>query len=212
MVYLRHVTHYAHKNLVSGISSWENKKKNCRNFYTLEKHNETLVNNINSVVKENDVLYFLGNWSFGGVDNIMIFRKKLICKNIHLILGNHDKVIFQKQRSFIGPGMFLSVSQIKNITIEDQKIVLCHFPMRTWENASKGAWMLHGHSHGTLHKYEKKRNFWRSLLPFIFKKQYYKTMDVGIDCHPEFKPYSFEGIKAIMEGRYNLNDVDQHKN
>ena len=29
-------------------------------------------------------------WSFNGFDKIIEFRNRLNCKNIHLILGNHD--------------------------------------------------------------------------------------------------------------------------
>jgi len=55
-----------------------------------------LVNNINKTVGENDILFCLGDWSFGNykngenISNIRKFRDQLICKNIHLILGNHD--------------------------------------------------------------------------------------------------------------------------
>lgn len=203
--------HYGHKNLVAGVTVWTDKRE-CRNFQTLEEHNATLVTNINKVVKENDVLYFLGDWSFGGVDNILAFRDKIKCRSIHLILGNHDKALYQKQKFLVESGKFLSISHIKNIKIEDQNIVLCHFPFRSWEKSGKGSWMLHGHCHGSLAKYEQKpKGFWATLFPFFFRKQYYKTMDVGIDTHPEFRPYSFEAIKVIMENKQILNDVDYHE-
>lgn len=202
--------HYGHKNLVKGISSWTNPIK-CRNFSTLEEHDEILVRNINKVVMENDILYFLGDWSFGNNENIMVFRNKINCRNVHLILGNHDRTLFQKQANFIGKDKFLSISQQKTIKVDDQEITLCHFPMRTWERAGKGSWMLHGHCHGTLEKYQKEiKGFWRKLFSFLITKEYYKTMDVGIDSHPEFRPYSFEAIKGFMENRINLIGIDHH--
>lgn len=81
--------HYGHKNLVKGISSWSD-KSGCRNFHTLEAHNEAIVRNINQKVPENATLICLGDWSFGGIENIWNFRKQIKCKDIHLILGNHD--------------------------------------------------------------------------------------------------------------------------
>jgi calcineurin-like phosphoesterase family protein len=47
----------------------------------------------NQTVAEDDVLYCLGDWSFGGIQNIWNFRKQLRCKTIHLIYGNHDNHI-----------------------------------------------------------------------------------------------------------------------
>ena len=37
-----------------------------------------------------DTLYHLGDWSFGGIENIWNFRKRINCKNIYLVPGNHD--------------------------------------------------------------------------------------------------------------------------
>ncbi len=52
--------------------------------------NDVIVDNINSIVGENDVLIHLGDWSFGGFDNIAEFRSRIVCKNVHLTYGNHD--------------------------------------------------------------------------------------------------------------------------
>ena len=81
--------HYGHKNICRGVSTWSNLKY-TRDFQSIEEMNYTLVNNINSYVKKDDDLYFLGDWSFGGIENIWEFRKKLNCTNIHFICGNQD--------------------------------------------------------------------------------------------------------------------------
>ena len=83
-------THFMHKNICIGVSEWDDKAKSCRNFQTLEEMNELIINNINKYVKEDDILYHLGDWSFGGIDNICEFRKQIKCKNIYLVPGNHD--------------------------------------------------------------------------------------------------------------------------
>lgn len=89
-VYFTSDTHFGHKNIVRGTTEWENARDKVRDFDTLEEHNQVLVDNINGMVKENDTLYHLGDWSFGGIENIWEFRRQLNCRNIHLILGNHD--------------------------------------------------------------------------------------------------------------------------
>lgn len=82
-------THYGHSNICSATTKWSNKDK-VRSFDSLEQMNQTLINNINDKIKEDDILFHLGDWSFGGLDNIWKFRKLIKCKNIYLILGNHD--------------------------------------------------------------------------------------------------------------------------
>lgn len=81
--------HYGHKNIVREVSEWSDTSR-CRDFNDVERMNHTIVDSINSTVRENDILFCLGDWSFGGVENVWKFRKRLVCKNIHLVLGNHD--------------------------------------------------------------------------------------------------------------------------
>ena len=95
-------THYGHKNIVKGVSDWTD-KSTCRNFKTIEEMNQAIVKKINQTVKEDDVLYHLGDWSFGGINNIWNFRKQINCKNIYLIYGNHDERIIDNSEL---PGVY----------------------------------------------------------------------------------------------------------
>lgn len=196
-IYFTSDTHYGHRNIVRGTSQWTDKSR-CRDFDTVEEHDQTLVDNINSVVKENDVLYCLGDWSFGGKDKILEFRRRLYVKDIRLILGNHDEHI---ERGLYND-LFTSVQHYKRTSIDKQMIVMSHFPMRVWDKSHHGSWMLHGHCHGTLSDYS--TSYEDTTIVNL-----YKTMDVGIDTHPEFRPYHFEEIREIMKDRVNLN-VDHH--
>jgi len=91
-------THYNHKNICRGVTEWRMPDgstpiEQTRDFTDLEKMNAAIVNGINGVVMQDDVLIHLGDWSFGGFDSILEFWGRLMCKNIYLILGNHDKHI-----------------------------------------------------------------------------------------------------------------------
>lgn len=220
--------HYGHSSIVRGESKWEN-KRGCRDFDTLKEHDETLINNINAVVKENDILFFLGDWSFGGFkdneafENVYLFRSKLKCKNIHFILGNHDHIIDDNKgdKDGVKPrDLFKSVSQYKEIRIIDDlngdgkalkyNFFLCHYAMRVWNKSHHGAIHLYGHSHNTLDE----------MTPLIANPTWigdgyyiknYRTMDVGVDCHPEFRPFSFREIIDIMNKRNVELEVDHHE-
>jgi hypothetical protein len=74
--------------------------------------------------------------------------------------------------------------------------------MRTWDRGHHGTWMLYGHSHGTLPDY-------LAGYDEMDRKQYFKTMDVGIDTHKEFRPYHIDELKTIMKDRVNLM-IDHH--
>ena len=179
-------THWGHKNIVKGCSDWGDLSR-CRNFETQKEHDETIVKNINRVVGYDDILYHLGDWSFGGDDNIWRFRQRINCRIIHLVGGNHDHLIRKNKILSTDKGLinakdlFTTYHELYEKKIAGRyDIVFCHYAMETWHKASKGAWMLHGHSHGGL------------------TKSPYKKMDVGIDCHPEFRPFHLEEVKEFM--------------
>ena len=113
------------------ISRWED-KSGCRNFKTLEEHNNSIVDSINSVVGQEDILYHLGDWSFGGVENVFRFRERIICQNVHIILGNHDENIYKNRDNC--HEVFESVNSYLELKIDDDLIVLSHWPMKIWNN------------------------------------------------------------------------------
>ena len=176
-------THYGHKNIVRGVSNWGN-KSGCRDFATIADMNDAMVDSINACVKEDDVLYHVGDLVMGLFQNVSEFRQRLNCRTIHLVLGNHDHNI-RKDRDGIQQ-LFTSVQQQSMICVEDEQMVLCHYPLHVWQNHHRGTWHLHGHTHGKLND------------PAFYQR---KVMDVGIDTHPEFRPYSFAEVKAILDQR-----------
>ena len=213
MIYFTSDTHYSHKNMVLGTSSWNHKKDSCRNYQTIEEHDKFIIDSINNIVGVNDILYHDGDLSFGGINNIWNFRKEINCLDIRLLLGNHDehikknkvlpncvryrgKIIDTDELPSGETGspvkareLFTSVENYMEITIEKQSIILMHYPIKSWNYADSGSWMLFGHLHGGLNDDE-------------FVKSH-KTMDVGIDW-TEFRPYSFEEIKEIMSKKLYL--------
>lgn len=195
-------THYHHKNICRGVSAWDEVDE-TRDFTCLEDMDNRIVENINSSVLANDTLYHLGDWSFGGRLNIYKFRQRLRCRNIHLIYGNHDKHIesnvaiettFEDEgNTYSGPmvtpqSLFSSVQPLLRVKLEGQEFTLCHYALRIWENAHKGAINLYGHSHGR--------------LPDSGLNQ----MDVGMDA-VNFHPISLEEVVRLMKAR-PVNNTD----
>ena len=177
MDYLGYVTHYGHKNICRGVTEWRNSVgdipiESTRPFNTIEKMNQKIVDNINDVVNENDWLFHLGDWSFGGYENIKKFRDRIICKNIILVLGNHDHHIENNKGDV--RDLFTHVFNYLTLYYDKREILLFHYPITSWNNMSRGSIHLHGHTH----------------LPDNQKFSKGRRMDIGIDGNTKFKPYN----------------------
>jgi calcineurin-like phosphoesterase family protein len=184
-VYITSDTHFGHKNIVRGVTNWRTQDgeipvESTRDFQTIEQMNERLIDGINHFVGQDDTLIMLGDVSFGGFDNIGIFLERLVCHNIHLILGNHDHHI-ENNRDFVR-GRFLSVQHYLEVNIEGLDFVLCHYPLQSWNGLNKGVIHLHGHVHLPPH-----RKFGNG-----------KRLDVGMDGNG-MDPYSISEIIKIMD-------------
>lgn len=195
--------HLGHRDIVLGVSSWADTSP-CRNFKTLQEHNETIIENINTYCKRGDRISMIGDFSLGGKDNVEKFRRKINCNNIEIAMGNHDIHIRKNYNNC--QSLFTNCKDILTRRIGKNSFVMCHYAMRTWAGASNGSIMLHGHNHGSLPPY-------RSLIirngKFIGYQPLFKTMDVGIDTHPEFRPYHIDEIKDIMAQRISLSNYDR---
>jgi calcineurin-like phosphoesterase family protein len=187
-VWITSDTHYGHKNICRGTTDWRLPDgsvpvHNTRDFASVEEMNEAIIKNINDVVMADDVLLFLGDWSFGGFDNIQKFRDRVACQNIHLIFGNHDHHIENNKNNV--QSLFSSVSHYRDVLFNNIKIKLMHYPISSWNGLSDGVLHLHGHMHFTNNK-----RFGSG-----------KRMDVGLDGNPNFAPYSLKECVKILESR-----------
>ena len=200
--------HYNHKNICRGTTNWrtlggEVPVEQTRDFDTLERMNQAILDGINWNVGQDDVLICLGDWSFGGFEFIKQFRDRIVCKNVHLVLGNHDHHIERNREN--SRELFSSVSEYLRIVVMEpvkkneskrHEFVCMHYPIQSWDGMNKGVIHLHGHVH----------------LPNERKFGNGKKMDVGFDGHPEFRPYNLlREIVLIMKNREQLSDMpDDH--
>lgn len=168
---------------------------------TDEMHGE-LIKRWNSVVGDDDTVYFLGDLSFAASGLTKWFAYSLKGK-IWAIAGNHDSV--DKLRSL---GRFEGVHEYgTEIGVKDedslasrgtqgyQKIVMSHYPILSWNNSHRGSFHLHGHCHGGLVR----------TMPDYYKR---KVMDVGCNMI-DYTPISYSQVKAIMLKK-DIAGVDGH--
>lgn len=170
-------THYGHSNIVKGCTKWKDDSM-CRDYTSIKEHNQDLVKRINETVQWNDILFHLGDWSFGGIENITKFRDQIHCENIHLVLGNHDKHI---ENDIDGIGtIFRSVSDRIHLQYDIHDFILDHYPQESWMGILKGWFHLFGHQHTNRIGSGRK-------------------MDIGIDKYGRLEsPYRIEEVIELL--------------
>ena len=183
-------THYGHSNICSATTNWVGAENTTRNFSSLDRMNDELVFWINQNVGENDILFHLGDWSFGGFDKIEEFRNRIVCKNIHLVLGNHDHHIERNkddiQRLFASVNHYVELdvrrpSEFTKGRMYKFNFVLMHYPIASWNRMNEGVMHLHGHVH----------------LPPHQRIAEGKAMDVGVDGH-NLEPISLDEVCNLL--------------
>jgi calcineurin-like phosphoesterase family protein len=143
-----------------------------RPFSTVEEMDAYMIKAWNEVVAKGDNVWYLGDFAFRCEPKRMRAIFSQLNGSKHLVPGNHDN----KDTLSLG---WASVGQIRDITADGQRLVLCHYGMRTWPGVHRGALHLYGHSHGRM----------------LGNSQ---CCDVGVDCF-DFRPVTLPTIRKVLE-------------
>lgn len=161
--------HFDHKNIIRYCS---------RPVTCVEEMNEVLITNFNLVVKPTDVVYMLGDISFGKLDRTINHLLQLNGRKF-LVPGNHDQVIMENMSSF--EQVFEDIlPPLTEISLLNRRFVLCHYPIEEWNGKWRGAIHVHGHQHG----------------PAIPKNG---RLDIGVDGHG-LAPWHAQDVINLLEG------------
>lgn len=156
-------SHFCHHGII-GMSQ--------RPFSSVEEMDEALIRGWNAVVRPIDTVHHLGDFAHRATPQ----RAKAIFDRLNgrkfLLVGNHDESA-TKKLPWAGPPL-----QMAEITVEGQRLVVCHYAMRAWPGQHRGVVQLYGHSHGRLPG---------SNL----------SLDVGVDCWG-YVPVSLSQIRQRL--------------
>jgi calcineurin-like phosphoesterase family protein len=182
----------------------------ARGYSSPEEHTKALIEKVNSKVGANDSLLYLGDFCLNSSpEDLDRYLDGINCRNIFMLWGNHnnplERIYKNLVKQYVGDiateiyplrwGKVIFVGNYLETIIENQIIVMSHYPMRVWNHMSHGSWMLSGHSH------------YNDIERHADWKQG-KSLDVGWDGLAA--PYSFEEIKKIMDTK-ELFLVDHHQ-
>lgn len=113
-----------------------------RAFESVAQMDAALVAGWNARVAPGDIVWHLGDVARRLTDVAGLLAGLNGTK--HLIRGNNDDPAIADV-----PG-WESVRDYAEITLDDRFLILCHYPLRSWNRQHRGAIDLHGHSHGKL--------------------------------------------------------------
>lgn len=180
--------HFLHKNIL---------KYNRDYFSSTEEMTEYMVKEWNSQVKPNDLVFNLGDISIGNMKKTKETLLRLNGFIIHL-KGNHND---EKEYEFFSednPKQIFLDSPYFKVKINEFKLILCHFPILSWEDMHKGSIHLYGHCHGSLK----------------FADKLGKSLDVGVDNTRNFtgslRPVSLVEVCSYMSQR-EVVSFDHHE-
>ena len=163
MIYFTSDTHFGHKNIITYCD---------RPFASVEDMDETLINNWNAYVKQDDFIYHLGDVAFAKAPRVREIIGRLHGQK-YLIKGNHDKLSDTQFKEF----GFIEVYKALTTTLEDIEITLEHIP-----NIDIHGVQLCGHVH----------NQWR-----IASSPWGLNINVGVDQW-DYLPVSATTIIEIV--------------
>ena len=149
-----------------------------RPFGSVEEMDETIIANWNSRVTNKDDVWILGDFAFRTAVSAEAYLKNLNGHK-HLVKGNHDK---SWMKGLDVAKYFETVNEIAETNVEHHKLVLCHYPMMSWNRSHYGSYLVFGHIHN-----DTNLSFW----PMIRDNDH--MLNAGVDING-FYPVEFRDL------------------
>lgn len=137
-----------------------------RPFGSVAEMDAALVEGWNTTVGADDEV-----WHLGDVARTTAAAADLLPRlngRKRLLIGNNDPA------GVVALPHWLEATHYAELTLGGRRVVLCHYPFRSWNGMGRGAVNLHGHSHGRL-------------------KPVPRQFDVGVDARA-WRPVSLEAL------------------
>jgi 3-oxoacid CoA-transferase subunit A len=169
--------HLGHANII----------RHCnRPFADVQEMNRMLIDNWNARVRNCDHVYIIGDLAYRSAESVSGMLEQL--KGIkHLIVGNHDT----KWMKCVDLGnYFASVEKLSEIEDTGRKVVLCHYPLMTWND--RESYMIYGHIHNN-----KNGSYW-SLL---------ETMQHALNASVEINDYKPVTLEELIINNVQFREV-----
>nr|DAM76856.1 MAG TPA: metallophosphatase domain protein [Caudoviricetes sp.] len=178
-IYFTSDLHLGHDNIIRFCN---------RPFSSVEEMNDRIIQNYNSIVHKNDLVYILGDLTY----KISVKESNNLIQQLKgrkvLIRGNHDL----KYDS----SLFEDILDYKEFNQDKVKYVLMHYPLMSWNGSYKNKSIhLHGHIHAQYVYNLKNRH------DFVLR------YDVGVDAN-NYYPVSLTSIRDFFKVQLEYSEGD----
>lgn len=185
MIYYISDMHFGHNNVI---------RYDNRPFDTITQMDETLINNWNARISDEDTVYVLGDAFFKGEERSLEILLQLKGHK-HLIKGNHDRVKGRLAQEWE------SIQDYAEITDGEYFVVMSHYPMIFYNRQHYGAVMLYGHVHNTRE--------WKLIEKW---KQELRRMDIpahiiNVGCMMDYMNYTPRTLEELLRAD-TITDID----
>jgi len=172
--------HLGHKRVVHDFGQ--------RPFSSVEDMDDTIIKNMFSGLKKNDMFFFLGDLYWERDSFWKMYNQIPDGVRFFWITGNHDAKQVKQHYAH-----FEVITPMMETKIQGHHAVLCHYPMMTWNRSHYNSFQLYGHHH--------KGGHWE---PENLGKQ----LNVNVEYH-DYKPWTEDEIVEYMSNRPNNFDYIQ---
>jgi calcineurin-like phosphoesterase family protein len=133
-----------------------------RPFSSIEEMNEQMILDWNRIVQPQDIVWILGDVSFGTPSQTYAWLSQLNGV-LKLVRGNHDGAMLKCDAC---RSLFAEIYDYKETIVNKTKVCMFHYPILEWNACHRGSVLLHGHCHGDATGLEQ-----------------YRALDVGVDAN-----------------------------
>jgi len=177
--------HFGHANIIRFVN---------RPFANVDEMDQGMIDAWNAVVGWDDEVYHLGDFTLG--DSLSPWIHALQFGTLKIVPGGHDwrwlkkadhNDLWNRNIEVISP---LHSLELPSGEKHPRVVVLCHYPMLSWDRSHYGSLHLHGHSHGTI---PDSCSGDQQLPPGQKKGQ---RIDVGVD-NWNFAPVSIDALLRV---------------
>jgi len=171
--------HFYHHNIIKFQSNRSSRWTN------VDEMNHGLIKLWNDKVGMYDSVIIVGDFSFGNPEQTKYIFDSLNGRKF-LVMGNHDS------KEKIKLCEFEATVDVAEFKYGGKTFFCSHYSHKVWNKSHHGTYHLYGHSHGSMPDDLESLSF-----------------DVGVDCHPNMEPFSFDEIVAKMKTK-TYKPVDHH--
>jgi calcineurin-like phosphoesterase family protein len=179
-----------------------------RGYESSAEHDEGIVRNWNSKATEKTVGFLLGDimFGYGGEEEFVKLMNRLNFRRVFIMSGNHQSGWKQTFESVKDNVLYLDnhrkeiifVPNYLEAYVNGQAFVCSHYPLLSWNGASKNSIMLFSHVHGSLSNSE---------LGRMYLEKGGRVLEVSVEASPY--PLTYGEVINLVKNKSEFK-TDHH--